>query len=115
MYDIKALYEATSVPHAIELLLAHPEAKIIAGGSDVLVQMREGRLAGRRMGGQWFIDHAAVEAFTSGNKKEDRFTRDLRSAARTKPLDSVIGIGAGPGSDIVNGLSSYRADSLHRQ
>lgn len=46
MYDIKALYEATSVPHAIELLLAYPEAKIIAGGSDVLVQMREGRLAG---------------------------------------------------------------------
>ena len=46
MYDIKALYEATSVSHAIELLLAHPEAKIIAGGSDVLVQMREGRLAG---------------------------------------------------------------------
>ena len=46
MYDIKALYEATSVPRAIELLLAHPEAKIIAGGSDVLVQMREGRLAG---------------------------------------------------------------------
>ena len=46
MYDIKALYEATSVPHAIELLLAHPEARIIAGGSDVLVQMREGRLAG---------------------------------------------------------------------
>lgn len=77
--------------------------------------LREGRLAGRRMGGQWFIDHAAVEAFTSSNKKEDRFTRDLRSAARTKPLDSVIGIGAGPGSDIVNGLSSYRADSLHRQ
>lgn len=46
MYDIKALYEAASVPHAIELLLAHPEARIIAGGSDVLVQMREGRLAG---------------------------------------------------------------------
>jgi len=46
MYDIKALYEATSVQNAIELLLAHPEAKIIAGGSDVLVQMREGKLAG---------------------------------------------------------------------
>lgn len=77
--------------------------------------LREGRLAGRRMGGQWFIDPAAVDAFTSSTKKENRFTRDLRSAARTKPLDSVIGIGAGPGSDIVNGLSSYRADSLHRQ
>ena len=46
MYDMKALYEAESVSHAIELLTAHPEAKIIAGGSDVLIQMREGRLAG---------------------------------------------------------------------
>ena len=46
MYDIKALYEAQSVQHAIELLTLHPEAKIIAGGSDVLIQMREGRLAG---------------------------------------------------------------------
>ena len=46
MYDIKALYEAESVSHAIELLTAHPEARIIAGGSDVLIQMREGRLAG---------------------------------------------------------------------
>lgn len=46
MYDMKALYEASSVQEAIELRLAHPEARIIAGGSDVLVQMREGRLAG---------------------------------------------------------------------
>lgn len=46
MYDLEALYEATSVAHAIELLQQHPEAKIIAGGSDVLIQMREGKLAG---------------------------------------------------------------------
>ncbi len=46
MYDMKALYEAHSVEEAIALLEAHPAAKIIAGGSDVLVQMREGRLAG---------------------------------------------------------------------
>ena len=46
MYDIKALYEAQSVPHAIELLLEHPNAQIIAGGSDVLVQIREGKRAG---------------------------------------------------------------------
>ncbi len=77
--------------------------------------LREGRLAGRRMGGQWFIPPAAVEEFTASNNKEDRFLRDLRSAARSKPLDAVIGIGEGPGSDIVNGLSSYRAASLHRQ
>lgn len=77
--------------------------------------LREGRLAGRRVGGQWFIEPAAVEAFGSSQSKEDRFTRDLRTAARIKPLDGVIGIGAGPGSDIVNGLSSYRAASLRGQ
>ncbi|MFW5632661.1 MAG: xanthine dehydrogenase subunit XdhB [Acetivibrio ethanolgignens] len=49
MYDIKALYEATSVAHATELLLEHPEAQVIAGGSDVLVQIREGRRAGKEL------------------------------------------------------------------
>ncbi len=46
MYDIKALYEATSVKDAIALLQAHPAAHVIAGGSDVLIKMREGKLAG---------------------------------------------------------------------
>ena len=49
MYDIKALYEAESIQHAISLLQEHPEAQIIAGGSDVLVQMREGRRAGKEL------------------------------------------------------------------
>ena len=46
MYDIKALYEAASVKDAIALLQAHPAAHVIAGGSDVLIKMREGKLAG---------------------------------------------------------------------
>ncbi len=46
MYDMKALYQASSVDDAVALRLAHPEAQIIAGGSDVLVQMREGKRAG---------------------------------------------------------------------
>lgn len=46
MYDMKALYEAKSVEDAIRLLQEHPEAQVIAGGSDVLVQMREGKRAG---------------------------------------------------------------------
>ena len=49
MYDIKALYEAESVPHAVQLLVEHPEAQIIAGGSDVLVQIREGKRAGKEL------------------------------------------------------------------
>lgn len=44
MYDIKALYEAESVSHAIRLLEEHPDAKIIAGGSDILIKIREGKL-----------------------------------------------------------------------
>ena len=46
MYDIKALYEAQSVGEAVSLRLEHPDAHIIAGGSDVLIKMREGKLAG---------------------------------------------------------------------
>lgn len=46
MYDIEALYEANSVEHAISLLREHPNAIIIAGGSDVLIKIREGKLAG---------------------------------------------------------------------
>ncbi len=49
MYDIKTLYEASSVKEAVELRMAHPEAQIIAGGSDVLVQMREGKRAGKEL------------------------------------------------------------------
>lgn len=56
MYDMKALYEAFSVEEAIRLRLEHPEAQIIAGGSDVLVQMREGKRAGKELISIYMID-----------------------------------------------------------
>ena len=49
MYDMAALYEAASVQDAVALRIAHPEAQIIAGGTDVLVQMREGKRAGKAL------------------------------------------------------------------
>lgn len=49
MYDMAAFYEAASVQDAVALRLAHPEAQILAGGTDVLVQMREGRRAGKAL------------------------------------------------------------------
>lgn len=56
MYDMKALYEAESVQDAVRLRLEHPEAQIIAGGTDVLVQMREGRRAGKELISIYGID-----------------------------------------------------------
>ena len=56
MYDIKQIYEAASVSDAIRLRLEHPQAQIIAGGSDVLVQIREGRRAGKELISIYGID-----------------------------------------------------------
>ena len=61
MYDLKALYEASSVQNAVELRLEHPEAQIIAGGSDVLVQMREGKRAGKELISIYGLDEQAAE------------------------------------------------------
>jgi xanthine dehydrogenase FAD-binding subunit len=56
MYDIKELFEASSIQNAVELRLAHPEALILAGGSDILIQMREGKLAGRELISIYMLD-----------------------------------------------------------
>jgi len=56
MYDIKALYEAESVADAVRLMQEHPDAQIIAGGSDVLVQIREGKRAGVELVSIYGID-----------------------------------------------------------
>ncbi len=46
MYDIEKFYQAKDVDDAIRALQEDESAIIISGGSDVLVQIREGRLAG---------------------------------------------------------------------
>jgi len=46
MFDFEAVYEAHSVKQAIALRGEHPEAKILAGGSDILIEARAGKLAG---------------------------------------------------------------------
>jgi xanthine dehydrogenase FAD-binding subunit len=56
MYDMKALYEANTVEEAVKLRTEHPEAQIIAGGSDVLIQMREGKRAGKELISIYMID-----------------------------------------------------------
>ena len=46
MYDIENYYNAKSVGEAAALLKEHPDTRIISGGSDVLIKIREGKMAG---------------------------------------------------------------------
>ena len=50
MYDIENYYQAESVKDAVRLLNEHPDARIISGGSDVLIKIREGKFAGTSLG-----------------------------------------------------------------
>lgn len=46
MYDIDKYVQAANVDDAVRALTADPKAVIISGGSDVLIKIREGKLAG---------------------------------------------------------------------
>ena len=46
MYDIDKLYQATDIADAVRALREDEHAIVISGGTDVLIQCREGRLAG---------------------------------------------------------------------
>jgi xanthine dehydrogenase FAD-binding subunit len=43
MFDIKSYYKAGSIREAIGLLQQHPEARLIAGGTDVLIKLHKGK------------------------------------------------------------------------
>lgn len=43
MFDIRQYMKANSVDEAIDLLLLNPDARLIAGGTDVLIRLRDGR------------------------------------------------------------------------
>lgn len=70
--------------------------------------LREGRLQGRRIGGQWFIDRAVLDTFLVESQRQQNFVHRIRRASEIHPLDDVIGIGAGAGSNIGEGKAAYR-------
>lgn len=45
MFDIQAYMKADSVDHALALLAKHPDARLVAGGTDVLIRLRHGSTA----------------------------------------------------------------------
>ncbi|MEX1308332.1 MAG: xanthine dehydrogenase subunit XdhB [Eubacteriales bacterium] len=56
MFDIDKYYEAKTLEDALLYLKANPDAKVIAGGTDVLLRIREGKLAEAHLMGISFID-----------------------------------------------------------
>ena len=41
MYDIENYFNAETIKEAVTLLKEHPDARVISGGSDVLIKIRE--------------------------------------------------------------------------
>ena len=129
MYDMKALYEAESVENAIALRLEHPEAQIIAGGSDVLVQMREGKRAGKELISIYSLDE--LRGVTIDEEKNIRIgsltsfshiTRDPIIQKYINVLGEAVDMVGGPqirnigtiGGNTCNGVTSAdSASTLH--
>ena len=129
MYDIRALYEAESVSHAVSLLQEHPEAQIIAGGSDVLVQMREGKQAGKEL-----VSIYGIDAMRGVSYEEDgavrigsltsfsHITKDPIIQKHIRVLGEAVDLVGGPqirnigtiGGNTCNGVTSAdSASTLH--
>lgn len=56
MYDIKSIDEAYTVKEAIYKLKEDPELRIIAGGTDVLVKIRDGKMSDSKLLSIHYID-----------------------------------------------------------
>ncbi len=95
-----------------EQLISVAEAATRLGRSTEQVRryLREGRLSGQRVGGQWFIDGTAIGAFQSGLREHQSFLARVKPAAKDghDPLGAVIGIGRGGGSNVAEGKDAYR-------
>lgn len=90
--------------------LSVQEAARLLGRSTEQVRryLREGKLDGSRIGGQWFIDQAGLESFQREIHTPRAFLRDVEPADRTDPLGDTIALGNGGRSDLTLGRSAYR-------
>ncbi len=129
MYDMKALYEAESIEDAIRLLMEHPEAQIIAGGSDVLVQMREGKRAGKELVSIYGLDEMRGVSYEEDGAVRigsltsfSHITRDPIIQKHINVLGEAVDMVGGPqirnigtiGGNTCNGVTSAdSASTLH--
>lgn len=74
MYDIENYYNAKTIEEAVALLKEHPDTTVISGGSDVLIKIREGKMAGTSL-------------------MSIRDIRELQGVTKTESGDIYIGAG----------------------
>ncbi|MDQ4099722.1 MAG: helix-turn-helix domain-containing protein [Chloroflexota bacterium] len=77
--------------------------------------LREGRLDGRRIGGQWFIERERLTAFERSLQEQQSFVHRLKTAAELRALDDIVGIGRGMGTNIGEGKAAYRRAARWRR
>jgi excisionase family DNA binding protein len=76
--------------------------------------LRENRLTGQRIGGQWFIDRSDLQQFADSAKAKQTFLSRVGLARTLRPLDSVIGITESNGSDISQGKRAFLRRAAER-
>jgi excisionase family DNA binding protein len=70
--------------------------------------LREKRLRGHRIGGQWFIEAKAVTEFLANTTEGRGFIGRLYASQESDPLASTIALTRGTGSNIADGKETYR-------
>lgn len=70
--------------------------------------LREGKLDGIRIGGQWFIDRSGLELFQQDLRTPRAFLHEIEPASSADPLGQVIAIGSGGRTDLSIGRAAYR-------
>ncbi len=105
-----------SAPRDGLLTVAEVAGRLGRSTEQVRRYLREGHLRGQRLGGQWFIEVASLDAFQGTIRQRTGFLESIAPAhpERNDPLGAVIGIGHGGGSDIAAGKDAYRRPPARR-
>jgi excisionase family DNA binding protein len=97
------------------LTVADAAVRLDRSTEQVRRYLREGRLSGRRIGGQWFIEQQALTSFGEQKRDARAFLDRIAAASLSDPLGSTIGMAAGGGSNLAEGKNAYRQTLWRRR
>ena len=90
--------------HDRNLLTVAQAARLLERSTEqVRRYLRENRLPGQRLGGQWFIEREAVQQFLDDARTKQTFVDRIGPDRTLRPLDSIIGLVESGGVDTSKG------------